>query len=142
MKLIDDITVSQVHADSKNDYVFDLHIAQRHNTEKIVDFASDITKFFKQSQANEFLITASDVNSTTNYDNNLIAVTKTDLVYSVTTAYEKEFSAAMCYDANGILQPSAIAITFGVNTDTSPNRQIIIITVQTAITSNLRIVLI
>ena len=137
-KLTTNIVVSQISANSKTDYVFDMHIAQKQNAKNMNIFAESLTDYFKQTQVNEFSILNGELDYIDqNHDSNLIVVTKVGLVYTITTPYSKVFSSALCYDNTGLLKPSDILVTFGSGGN---DRTIIIITFL-AINNDYRIVL-
>lgn len=142
MKLRTDIKLPLLASNAKRDYLFDMQVAQKHNADVVAkDFGVTLTKYIKQLQANEFEVKATDTDGTFNADGTLLSITKTGLEYSITTQYEKEFSAAFCYDASGILQPAEIAVTFDVVNNIIDKKKIIV-TFQNAIAQNYRIVLI
>lgn len=140
MKLTNPIIVSQAVADSKRHQLYDIHEAVKHNTTVVESLAAALTNYLYQAQPNEFLATSSDPNGIANFDSDLIRVTKSDLQYSVDTTYDKVFSYALCYDSSGVLQPDKITVTFG-ETEGVEDRKIIIVTFNSTINEDFRIVL-
>jgi len=141
MKLTDEIKIPLVNADSKKDYVFDLHIAQKHNNRVFDKFRQDLTNFIKQTQRNSFWVKTTDQSGTTLHDSDLISVNKSSQIYTITTDYKKEFEGALCYDDDGVLANDEIKISFELNTDLTENKQKIKIEFVNPITSNFRIIL-
>ena len=137
MKLTESLKVSLTFADNKKDYVFDMHIAQKHNVKSLKSFISTFEKYIKQTQANEFEVTASQVDGQFNADSNLLSVTKTGLTYSVTTDYQKEFSAALIYDSAGDLKNDLATVSINTSDKTTIN-----VVWKAAITGTYRVVLI
>jgi hypothetical protein len=141
MKLTGQLNAAQLFANSNNDYLFDIHIAQKHNASKMDAFAIDLTQYFKQNQSNELVVNNTDTDGSSVQDDNLITVVKVGLVYTITTSYKKVFSSALCYDSTGELQPSAIKVTFTDDGSGGDNRESMIVTFQNPITTTFRVVL-
>lgn len=136
MKLIKPLETPFVSTDGKKDYVFDIHVATKHNAKLMAAFTENVGKYIMQCQPNEFNVSDSDVDSVFLADQDLLTITKVGNTYSITTTYGKEFSAGFCYNSTGLQVPSEILVTLSIDKTT------ISIEFVNTITANFRIVLI
>ncbi len=143
MKLTDQLVPGIIYADSKKDYVFDMHIAQKQNAKKLTTMFEELTGYIKQCQRNEFNVVSTDANGEFDADDGLLQVLKySSTLWIVSTSYNKVFSGILVYDETGAPVTTGWTISFNnLLIDTSTNNSVINIAFSTAPTQTYRIIL-